>query len=442
MVNLIIELRIEKPEVADKRTEEDILADKLLIDIIDRESNVEESKSLKLYVKSETIDLFTFSNNEFEEEGDFNMINKLNEEIPESPDREQHQPESSVHQMEQHVRTENIRSLKLLDISSNGLVGPIPEYGFGNLIELDRKTAQHDHSCPTQQPAHGSDTIIDTKLEQVKSPSSSKQQANRRNPNWVIQNLTNLQILDLSGNKLTGSIPVEIENLTRTIETPVHMSTSGPIIDTISNLYISPFFDLIHIDIEDLIVNWKNYFQGLSSHSLDIYSLLDFSNNRISSEIPESLGNLKSLKELNISNNNISGHIPVSSSNLKGIESLDLSHSKISSSIPKSLAKLGELAILDVSNNKLTGKIPVGEQMNTINELKYFANNNGLCGMQIMIQCPEDILPSEGIEIGEDDEKLSWIFWVGSWIGILVGFFLSILIMGYSLDFLQLFKIW
>ncbi|KAI3706298.1 hypothetical protein L6452_23936 [Arctium lappa] len=220
------------------------------------------------------------------------------------------------------------------------------------------------------------------------------------------------------------------------IEAPVHMSTSGSILN--QNWLPNPMY----FDIEDLEVNWKNNFQGLSSHSLDIYSLLDLSNNRISGEIPASLGNLKSLKSLNISNNNISGHIPVSFGNLKKIESLDLSHNKISGSIPRSLEKLDELGTLDVSNNRLTGKIPMGGQMSTMADLKHFANNSGLCGMQINITCPEDIPPSEGREEAEDDENLTWIFWVGTWIGFPIGFFSSILIMGYFLNFLLLFKLW
>lgn len=189
-------------------------------------------------------------------------------------------------------------------------------------------------------------------------------------------------------------------------------------------------------EFQDLIFNWKNSFRGLSRRNLNIYSLLDLSDNRISGEIPASLGNLKGLKLLNISHNSISGKIPTSFGNLEGIETLDLSHNEISGLIPQSLAKLDELAILDVSNNMLSGKIPLGGQMNTMNDLRYFANNSGLCGMQIMIKCPEDIIPTDGSE--EEEEKQSWILWEGAWVGFPIGFFITILIMGYYLNFLLL----
>ncbi|KAJ9556520.1 hypothetical protein OSB04_011134 [Centaurea solstitialis] len=245
-----------------------------------------------------------------------------------------------------------------------------------------------------------------------------------------ISNLTSLRILDVSGNNLRGCIPQELAHLASMIEIPPPISDFG-------------YYDGIYnteLEIQDSIVNWKNSFQGLSGRRLSLYSFLDLSDNKISCEIPVSLGNLKGLKVLNISHNNISGHIPVSFGNLKGVESLDLSHNTISGSMPPSLAKLGELTILDVSNNRLTGKIPMGGQMDTMNELSYFANNSGLCGMQIRITCPEDIPPSKGRE--EDGEKQSWILWDGTWIGFLIGFFSSILMMGYSLNFLPVFKFW
>ncbi|GKF74012.1 leucine-rich repeat-containing protein, partial [Tanacetum coccineum] len=144
--------------------------------------------------------------------------------------------------------------------------------------------------------------------------------------------------------------------------------------------------------------------------------------------------------QLNISHNKISGNIPLSLGNLVRIESLDVSHNQLSGSIPQSLGQLGNLTILDVSNNMLTGKIPRGRQMDTMNELSYFQNNSGLCGMQIKITCPGDIPSLEGRV--EEEEDLSWMFWEGTWIGFPIGFFSTILIMSYLLKFIQLFNIW
>ncbi|GKA87818.1 leucine-rich repeat-containing protein [Tanacetum coccineum] len=248
----------------------------------------------------------------------------------------------------------------------------------------------------------------------------------------TISNFSALRILDLSGNNLTGSIPYEMANLQRMINTQEIASTT-------SHPTEPSAFSALDL-LQDLFVNWKKSYQGLPSGNLDIYSLLDLSNNRISGEIPPVLGNLKALKVLNISNNMIFGHIPMSLGNLQAVESLDLSHNEISGSIPQTLDQLGNLTVLDVSFNMLTGKIPRGPKMDSMDDEWSYQNNSGLCGMQINIKCPEVIPSSEGRV--EEEEDLSWIFWEGTWIGFPIGFFSTILIMSYLLKFIQLFKIW
>ncbi|XP_050276386.1 receptor-like protein 46 [Quercus robur] len=185
------------------------------------------------------------------------------------------------------------------------------------------------------------------------------------------------------------------------------------------------------IRFNDLLVNWKGSIRGLSSRNLDLYTLLDLSMNQLFGEIPASLGTLKALKTLNISHNNIFGKVPTSLGDLVDIESLDLSHNKLWGSIPQSLEKLQQLEILDVSNNNLTGKIRIGGQMFTMNDPNSYANNNGLCEMQIQDLCPEDLPPTN---LPKDESKETWFKWEGVWIGYLVGFFVivgSLYINGY-----------
>jgi hypothetical protein len=147
--------------------------------------------------------------------------------------------------------------------------------------------------------------------------------------------------------------------------------------------------------------------------------------NQLSGEIPTSLGSLKALKILNISHNNLSGMVPASFGDLESLEGLDLSHNKLSGSIPQSFAKLQELTILDVSNNKLTGKIPIGRQMDTMNNPNFYANNSGLCGMQIQVLCPEE-LPVPPTKSAQVEIKETWFSWQGVGIGYSIGFFLTV----------------
>ena len=81
-----------------------------------------------------------------------------------------------------------------------------------------------------------------------------------------ISKLANLQILDLSSNNLTGSVPAALGNLLRKIDT----LTTFLLISDI------PTF----AQYAAIIVNWKRSVQSLSSTSIDIYSSLDLSKNQ------------------------------------------------------------------------------------------------------------------------------------------------------------------
>ncbi|WOH15428.1 hypothetical protein DCAR_0934968 [Daucus carota subsp. sativus] len=221
-----------------------------------------------------------------------------------------------------------------------------------------------------------------------------------------------LQILDLSSNSLVGRIPSELGNLPRMSG----FSSGYTIYNSIGEIQVNwldatvTLFTSMYtftIEMNELTVNWKNAMQGLSSHNRHIYTLLDLSNNKFSGDVPDSLGNLKGLKLLNLSYNKLSGYIPQSFGDLESIETLDLSYNNISGTIPQSFRKLDQLSVLDVSNNKLSGKIPRGGQMDTMNDPTYFANNSGLCGMQIRVKCSGDEPTPDDVQEEDDDVEQS-----------------------------------
>ncbi|KAJ8570338.1 hypothetical protein K7X08_037310 [Anisodus acutangulus] len=152
-----------------------------------------------------------------------------------------------------------------------------------------------------------------------------------------------------------------------------------------------------------------NNLTGSLPHSLfhsRSLSLLDLSRNRFSGELPENMGKLRGLKMLNISYNGLKGKIPATLGNLESLESIDLSHNTFSGPIPQSFTKLQQLTTLDVSNNHLKDKIPIGGQMDTMDDPTYYANNSGLCGFQIQLNCPDNKPPQVVEPVNESNE--SW----------------------------------
>ncbi|XP_077249065.1 receptor-like protein 46 [Tasmannia lanceolata] len=226
-----------------------------------------------------------------------------------------------------------------------------------------------------------------------------------------LSNLKDLRILDLSSNNLVGNIPPELGNLMGMIEMPY---TNNVLI----NLTI--------VQNISVLVNWKDSMRFLPSITISLYSLLDLSKNQFSGEIPPSLGELKSLKSLNISYNHLSGQIPASFGKLKSMENLDLSHNKISGKIPETFVNLYQLSRLNVRNNRLTGHFPIGSQMNTLNNPDDYANNSGLCGMQIGLPCPM-IPPLElSPTSSQSEDKEPWFSWEAAAIGYAIGLILVV----------------
>jgi LPXTG-site transpeptidase (sortase) family protein len=105
-------------------------------------------------------------------------------------------------------------------------------------------------------------------------------------------------------------------------------------------------------------------------------------NANLSGSIPNSIGNLTNLVELEISssslkNSNLSGPIPSSIGNLTHLTSLTLRYNKLTGSIPASIGNLSSLSGLDVSNNPLSGSLPVELSSSDLNYINYF--NTNLC---------------------------------------------------------------
>ncbi|KAG2646679.1 LRR receptor-like serine/threonine-protein kinase RPK2 [Panicum virgatum] len=86
--------------------------------------------------------------------------------------------------------------------------------------------------------------------------------------------------------------------------------------------------------------------------------VLGIAGNQLSGTIPSSIGELSYLISLDLSRNRLGGVIPTSVKKLPQLERLSLAHNLLNGTIPADINQLHALRVLDLSSNLLTGVIP------------------------------------------------------------------------------------
>jgi len=130
---------------------------------------------------------------------------------------------------------------------------------------------------------------------------------------------------------------------------------------------------VIHLKLQGKNSNGNNAYIPESIGDLTALEELNMRSNYLSGDIPESIGKLKALKKLYLGWNNVSGNIPESIGNLTSLETLELLNNQISGKIPESIGNLTALKEFDFRYNQLSGTIPgsIGNLKNLIELIGY-----------------------------------------------------------------------
>ncbi|KAL5764871.1 hypothetical protein ACOSQ2_017465 [Xanthoceras sorbifolium] len=216
-----------------------------------------------------------------------------------------------------------------------------------------------------------------------------------------------LRIIDLSNNNFNGVLPTRYF---ASLKAMMNVDVAKSKLEYMRNYnYYYSYYDSIFMIIK------RNAIEMVKI--LNIFTIIDFSHNSFSEEIPEEIGKLQSLHLLNLSQNLLIGHISLSLGNLTAIELLDLSSNRLVGEIPRQLASLNCLGVLNLSRNQLSGPIPRGSQLDTFENDSY-SDNLGLCGFPLSNDCHRDET-SQPSRIAEDDTKSEFAF---GWKVVLIGY--------------------
>ncbi|KAH7657212.1 Non-specific serine/threonine protein kinase protein [Dioscorea alata] len=262
----------------------------------------------------------------------------------------------------------NISSLWELDISQNSFSGKIPT-GFGglqNLVFFNVILNQLEASTP------GDWEFIDslTNCTQLQFLGFGINKMGGTLPGSVVNLSTTLQVLAIGYNPMTGSLPAEIQNL---------------------------------INLNSLDVSTCNLRGEIPAEIGKLSNLqwLGLSSNKFTGQIPTSIGNLTQLNMLNFSWNSFEGHLPTTLGNLQKLSLLDLSHNTFTGEIPKEVVTLPYISqYIDLSYNQLEGSLPL-----EISNLKKLGQL-GISGNKLSGEIPATIGLCESMEILALDNNL------------------------------------
>ncbi|KAM3751267.1 hypothetical protein ACB098_04G095900 [Castanea mollissima] len=328
----------------------------------------------------------------------------------------------------------NLTELIHLDLSMNNFPGPVPS-SFGNLTELIYLDLSYNNFAGPVPSSFGNLTkLINLDLSYNNFNRGALDRIGfHQLP--VILPWTNLENLDLSKNKLQGSLPIpppSIGWIPRSLVNCTMLETlvlgNNQINDSFPSwLGVLPELGVLilrHNQLQGAIGKPEGNFVFPNLH------IVDFSYNNFTGKLPfeyfqlwkamqiidkhgqlymqETMGfnvpgyTLKSLytysmtftnkgRELayeripyifiamDLSSNKFEGEIPELMGNLQAIQLLNFSNNLLTGSIPSSLEKLTALEALDLSQNKLSGEIP--PQLTQLTFLAFFnVSNNHLVG--------------------------------------------------------------
>ncbi|XP_050289284.1 receptor-like protein 13 isoform X10 [Quercus robur] len=251
-----------------------------------------------------------------------------------------------------------LTSLKSLNLSYNALEGSLPTKElsvFEDLEILDLSNNRLNGSETVQ----GSISLLRLKkLERLDLGSNGFKRS-------IIQSLRllkSLKTLSLRYNNLEGSFPIEELSVFEDLE-KLDLSNN----ELNGSLTIQDFKNLSKLSkLKHLDLRGNHFDEGIlrSLGALSALTSLKLDNNEMEGPLyDQGNASLRSLEVLNLGGNNFNGSLPKYLANLRSLEVLNLGGNNFNGSLPKceiplELGQLQRIHALNLSHNQLTGSIP------------------------------------------------------------------------------------
>ncbi|KAK9725024.1 hypothetical protein RND81_05G116500 [Saponaria officinalis] len=250
----------------------------------------------------------------------------------------------------------NLPQIRILDLGMNNLTGPFPihflnltnliQFGLGSnrftgRVSLDFRKFQYLNDLELfYMNLRGDIQFITT-----------------------LANCSNMEMLELQGNKFTGNLPKTVANLSTTINRldVGQNQIGGEIPVGISNL----------INLNFLIMSENEFTGSIPNEFGNLQNLvkINLGSNKLSGRIPNSLGNLSRLSKLYSQDNQMHGSIPSNLGNCQYLLNLFLFNNNLNGTLPNALfGGSAQFVVLDLSSNHITGSLAqyISNQINIV----------------------------------------------------------------------------
>ncbi|XP_010521604.1 PREDICTED: probable inactive receptor kinase At5g10020 [Tarenaya hassleriana] len=272
-------------------------------------------------------------------------------------------------------------SLEVFDASSNQLSGSVPLFSFVVSLKILRLQGNHFSGTLPQGLVQESSMVLselDLSLNQLEGPVGSITSGTLEKLNLSSNKLSgslplkvgHCAIIDLSDNKISGSL-ARIESWGNYVE--VIRLSSNSLSGSLPN-QTSQFLRLTSFEAAN------NSLQGVLPFILGTYpeiKTIDLSHNQLSGFLPGNIFTSAKLTDLKLSSNNFTGTLPLQDARRVGnlsLTAIDLSHNTLGGVIPEELSQFRNLVSLDLSDNEFEGNIP-DDLPDNLEVLNVSANN-------------------------------------------------------------------
>ncbi|GJT04722.1 leucine-rich repeat protein [Tanacetum coccineum] len=332
-------------------------------------------------------------------------------------------------------------SLQVLDLSSNHLIGSIPNF-HGQLTKLHLADNQVNGSIPESfgRLTDLRDLLLESNrltgpipvslrgLDLLQKFSVSSNLLNGTIPD-LLRKPTRLNYLDVSNNSLEGIVSeAHFTNLSEL--NYLNISYNTKLTFNISGEWIPPFqLKIVHLgsckisekfpdglqtqrDLEVLALSNASISGPLPTWlmQLPIIDVLDLSENKLTGPLTNLLSGARFERDrypfagmLILQNNMFTGSIPRSLCTRIDLEVLDLSRNRLTGKAPKCLKNLENLRVMKLSSNRLSGVIPVSS-IGMISNLVWLLLNDNKFSEEI----PQDFQNYKFLEVIDlGDNKIS-----------------------------------